>query len=55
MFYRQEVKYLELIIKPNYIITDPTKLKRILEWLLTKKPKDIYWFLRFYGFYKKFI
>ena len=31
VFYRQEVKYLGLIIKPNYIAMDPTKLKRILK------------------------
>ena len=42
MFYRQEVEYLGLIIKSNHIIIDPTKLKGILEWLLPKKPKDIY-------------
>ena len=55
MFHRQKVEYLKLIIKLNYIIIDPTKLKGILEWLLPKKPKDIYWFLGFYGSYKKFI
>ena len=42
VFYRQEVEYLELIIKLNYIITDLTKLKGILEWPLLKKPKDIH-------------
>ena len=42
MFHRQKVEYLELIIKSNYIIIDPTKLKGILEWLLLKKPKNIY-------------
>ena len=31
IFYRQEVKYLGLIIKPNYIAIDPTKLKGILK------------------------
>ena len=55
VFYRQKVEYLGLIIKPNYIITDPTKLKKILEWLLPKKLKDIYQFLGFCGFYRKFI
>ena len=55
MFHRQEVEYLELIIKPNHIAIDPTKLKGILEWLLPKKPKDIHQFLRFCGFYRKFI
>ena len=40
VFHRQEVEYLGLIIKPNYIATDLTKLKGILEWLLPKKPKD---------------
>ena len=42
MFHRQEVEYLELIIKPNHIVTDSTKLKGIPEWLLLKKPKDIH-------------
>ena len=42
VFYRQEVKYLGLIIKPNYIAIDSTKLKGILEWLLPKKPQDIH-------------
>ena len=42
VFHRQEVEYLGLIIKPNYIATDPTKLKGILEWPLPKKPKDIH-------------
>ena len=55
VFYRQEVKYLGLIIKPNYIATDPTKLKGILKWLLPKKPKDIHRFLGFCRFYRKFI
>ena len=55
MFYRQKVEYLELIIKPNYITIDSTKLKGILKWPLPKKPKDIHWFLGFCGFYKKFI
>ena len=55
MFHRQEVEYLGLIIKPNYIATDPTKLKGILEWPLSKKPKDIHRFLGFCGFYRKFI
>ena len=55
MFYKQKVKYLGLIIKPNYIAIDPTKLKRILKWLLPKKPKDIHQFLRFCRFYRKFI
>ena len=31
VFHRQEVEYLGLIIKPNYIAIDPTKLKRILK------------------------
>ena len=31
MFHKQEVEYLELIIKLNHIATDPTKLKGILE------------------------
>ena len=42
VFHRQEVEYLGLIIKPNHIVTDPTKLKGILEWPLLKKPKDIH-------------
>ena len=42
MFHRQEVEYLGLIIKPNHIATDPTKLKGILEWPLPKKLKDIH-------------
>ena len=42
MFYRQEVKYLRLIIKLNYIAINSTKLKGIFEQLLPKKPKDIY-------------
>ena len=42
MFHRQEVEYLGLIIKPNYIATDPTKLKEILKWPLPKKSKNIH-------------
>ena len=42
VFYRQEVEYLELIIKSNYIAIDFTKLKGILEWPLLKKPKNIH-------------
>ena len=42
MFHRQKVEYLRLIIKPNHIVTNLTKLKEILEWLLSKKPKDIH-------------
>ena len=55
MFHRQKVEYLGLIIKPNYIATDFTKLKGILNWSLPKKPKNIYWFLGFCEFYRKFI
>ena len=47
VFYEQEVEYLGLIIKPNYITTDSTKLKGILKWLLPKKSKDIHQFLGF--------
>ena len=42
VFHRQEVKYLGLIIKLNYIAIDSTKLKGILEWLLLKKSKNIH-------------
>ena len=31
VFYRQEVEYLGLIIKPNHIAMDPIKLKKILK------------------------
>ena len=55
MFHRQEVEYLGLIIKPNHIVTNSTKLKGILKWPLPKKPKDIHRFLGFCGFYRKFI
>ena len=55
MFHKQEVEYLGLIIKPNYITIDPTKLKKILKWPLPKKLKNIYWFLGFCEFYRKFI
>ena len=42
MFYKQEVEYLGLIIKLNYIVIDSTKFKEILEWLLPKKSKNIH-------------
>ena len=55
VFYKQEVKYLRLIIKLNYIAIGSIKLKRILKQLSPKKLKDIYWFLESIGFYRKFI
>ena len=54
-FKLQQVEYLGLIISPDHIAMDPTKLSGIMEWPTPTKPKDVQKFLGFANFYQRFI
>ena len=54
-FKLQQVKYLGLIISPDHIAMDPTKLSGIMEWPTPTKPKDVQKFLGFVNLYRRFI
>ena len=51
----QEVEFLGIIIKPNKIAMDPTKLAGIKDWPEPTNVKAVWSFLGFSNFYRKFI
>ena len=51
----KEVDFLGLILWPGEIAMDPTKLSGIEEWLVPTKVKDIWSFLGFTNYYRRFI
>ena len=51
----QEVDFLGLIIKPNSLEMDPTKLKGIHDWPPSSTLKQVRSFLGFGNFYRRFI
>ena len=51
----QEVEFLGMIIKPNEIAIDPTKLAGIKDWPEPTNVKAVHSFLGFSNFYRKFI
>jgi hypothetical protein len=54
-FHVQEVKYLGLILTPNGLKMDPTKVKAIQSWEAPCYMKDVQSFLGFANFYWRFI
>ena len=54
-FDTQEVEFLGLIIKPNQLSMDPTKLAGIKEWPTPTNVKEVRSFLGFGNFYRRFI
>ncbi|ESK87520.1 reverse transcriptase-rnase h-integrase [Moniliophthora roreri MCA 2997] len=51
----QQVVFLGMVIRPNYVAMDPVKLAGIVEWELLKTVKGVQAFLGFGNFYRKFI
>jgi hypothetical protein len=51
----QEVEFLGLIIKPNHLSMDPTKLAGIKDWPTPATVKAVQSFLGFVNFYRRFI
>src|SRR5262249_6822416 len=54
-FNKQCLKYQCMIITPDKIKMDPSKLKGIQEWPTPKTVRDIQKFIGFCNFYRKFI
>jgi transposase InsO family protein len=54
-FDKQRLEYLGMIITPNHIEMDNTKLKGINEWPTPKNTRDVRKFMGFCNFYRKFI
>lgn len=54
-FHSQRLPYLGLIISPNHIETDPTKIEGITTWPTPLNLKDIRSFTGFTNFYRRFI
>ena len=54
-FHTQEVKYLGLILTPQGIRMDPSKVACVQEWPTPKHVKDVQGFLGFANFYRRFI
>jgi hypothetical protein len=54
-FHTQSTTYLGLIIKPNGIKIDPSKVDTVKNWTVPKTVKDVQAFLVFANFYRRFI
>ena len=50
-----EVKYLGMIVKPSQLAMDLVKLDSIVAWPTPTKVKDVWSFLSFANFYRRFI
>ena len=55
VFWQNKVEYLGMIIEENKISMDPVKLQGIADWPLQKMVKDVWSFLGFRNYYRKFI
>lgn len=51
----QEVEFLGLIIHPNHLAMDPTKLNRVCDWKTPTTVTEVQSFIGFANFYRKFI
>jgi Reverse transcriptase (RNA-dependent DNA polymerase) len=51
----QEVEFLGLIVRPNHLSMDPTKLTGIKDWPTPTNVKRVRSFLGFGNFYRRFI
>jgi hypothetical protein len=54
-FHQQEDKYLGLIISMEGIKMDPEKIRAVHNWEPPSNLKDVYTFLGFANFYRRFI
>ena len=54
-FYRQEVKYLGLIVGTDGIKMDPAKVTTVVDWPILQNLVDVQSFLGFANFYRRFI
>jgi len=54
-FLQKEITYLGVIVGNNKIKMDPSKLKGVVDWTLSKTPTDIQKFLGFTGYYRYFV
>ena len=54
-FHQEETEYLEFVVNPNGVKTDPVKTQAIWEWMTPKSKKEIQCFLGFCNFYQRFI
>lgn len=53
--FQKQVKYVGFIVSADGISTDPDKVQKVLEWPVPKHPDEVRQFLRFAGFYRRFI
>jgi len=55
-FFKQwEIEFLGLIIGPNSVEMDPSKVERITKWPMPTKVKDVQSFLGLANFYHQFV
>ena len=54
-FEKEEVEYLELLIRKGEVCMDPAKVKAVTEWLAPKTLKEVRGFIGFANFYRRFI
>jgi len=54
-FYKQQIKYLGLVISENEVSMDPVKVAGVQEWPTPENKTDIQAFLGFVNFYQRFI
>ena len=54
-FYKEQIKYLGLVISENEVSMDPVKVTNIQKWPTLKNRTDIQAFLGFVNFYWRFI
>ena len=52
---RKSIKYLGHIVSEDGVATDPEKIKAVKEWPIPSTAAELYSFLGFVGFYRRFI
>jgi len=51
----RKVRFLRVVIRPNKIKIEKEKMKRVLDWLIPKRVKDIQKILELANYYWQFI
>jgi len=54
-FFKEQIKYLELVISENWVSMDPVKVAGVREWPTPENKMDVQAFLGFVNFYHRFI
>ena len=54
-FYKEQIKYLGLVISENEVSMDPVKVAGVQEWPTPENKTDVQAFLGFVNFYQRFI